>query len=156
MKPDESLFRVHLESAPFLAGCDSGKWGLHGTADTTVGAFPVLWVRADKRVVPEGRVYLRFTIDNYPQLAPTACPWDINANTKLAIARWPKGGPVSVVFNPAWNNNALYSPCDRVALAGHEAWKSLSPQWYWQPTFTVVKYLEFVHVCLNPADHENT
>jgi len=155
MNPNESLFKTHLESAPFLAGCDSGKWGVHGSLEITDGPFPVLWVRADKRILPNGRIYLRFTIDNYPQLAPTGCPWDISTNAKLALALWPKGGAISTVFNPAWNDHALYAPCDRLAMQGHDAWRALSPQWWWQPTFTIIKYLEFVHVCLNPADHEN-
>lgn len=154
MKPNESLFMAHLESAPFLAGCDSGKWGLHGTFDPSSSPCPVLWVRADKRVLAEGKIYLRFNIDNYPQLAPTACPWDIKTNAKLAPAQWPKGGSISTVFNPAWKDHALYAPCDRIAMEGHDGWKTLSSQWWWQPSFTVVRYLEFVHVCLNPADHE--
>ena len=156
MKPNESLFKNHLESAPFLAGCDSGKWGLHGSLEAIDIAFPILWVRADKRVLPGGKLYLRYTIDNYPQLAPSGCPWDISANAKLAPALWPKGGTISTIFNPSWNDHALYAPCDRLAMQGHEAWRTLAPQWWWQPTSTIVKYLEFVHVCLNPADHENS
>jgi hypothetical protein len=57
MKPNESLLKVHLEGAPFLAGVDSGRWGLHSSADLT---FPVVWVRGDIRLVQAGRVYLRF------------------------------------------------------------------------------------------------
>ena len=116
--------------------------------------FPDTLVRSDKRIQPNGRIYLRFNIDNYPQLAPTGCPWEIDTNAKLAPALWPKGGAISTVFNPSWNDHALYAPCDRLAMQGHEAWRTLSPQWWWQPTFTIIKYLEFVHVCLNPADHE--
>jgi hypothetical protein len=156
MKPNESLFKAHLESAAFLAGSDAAKWGIHGTMDKIDLAFPVLWVRADKRVLVDAKIYLRFTIDNYPQSAPTGCPWDVNAHAKLPTAQWPKGGTISAVFNPAWNDHALYAPCDRVAMEGHEAWKTSSSQWWWQPTFTIVNYLEFVHVCLNPADYENS
>jgi hypothetical protein len=156
MKPDESLFKAHLEGAGFQAGADSGKWGIHGSVDTIGWPYPILWVRADKRIVAEGRIYLRFTINNYPQFAPTGCPWDIRTNTPLSPSLWPRGNvTVSTVFNPAWNAQALYAPCDRMAMNGHDAWKTQSSQWWWQPTFTITRYLEFVHVCLNPADHAN-
>ncbi len=151
MKPNESLLKAHLESAAFLAGVDCGKWGVHSATDLT---FPVIWVRGDKQVIQAGRVYLRFDTTGYSQQAPTACPWDVTTNAKLAPGLWPKGASVASVFNPAWNDNALYAPCDRVAMQGHDDWKRY-PQWWWQPSFTIVLYLEFVHVCLNPADYEN-
>ena len=150
MKPSESLLKAHLESAPFLAGVDRRKWGLEAAADLT---FPVIWVRADKRLVPVGRVHLRFDTNGYPQQAPTACPWDVTTNARLAPALWPKGDGAATVFNPAWNVGALYAPCDRVAMQGHDVWRGLCPQWWWQPTFTILVYLEFVHVRLNPADY---
>jgi hypothetical protein len=155
MKPNETLLRAHLESAPFLAGADSGKWGLHETLETVNLSLPVIWIRGDKRFVQEGRVHLRFDTVGYTQQAPTACPWDVSGNCKLAPALWPRGDGVSVVFNPAWKDDALYAPCDRVAMQGHETWSSLCPQWWWQPSFTIVRYLEFIYACLNPADHEN-
>ncbi len=66
---------------------------------------------------------------------------------------WPKGpGNISAVFNPNWNGGiALYAPCDRAAMAGHDAWKVKFPGWWWQSDFTIVKYLEFVHKCVNPG-----
>jgi hypothetical protein len=152
MKPNESLLNAHLEGAPFLAGVDCGRWGLYAASDLT---FPVIWVRGDKRVVQAGRVHLRFDTNGYSQQAPTACPWDVTTNGKLPPALWPKGASAATVFNPAWKDDALYAPCDRVAMQGHDAWKSLCPQWWWQPSFTIVVCLEFVHVCLNPVDHEN-
>lgn len=155
MKPNETLLMAHLGSAPFLAGVDSGKWGLHGTPETVNLSFPVIWVRGDKRFVPEGRVHLRFDTADYSQQAPTACPWDVKENRQLAPVLWPRGDGVSVVFNPAWNAGALYAPCDRVAMQGHDTWRGLCPQWWWQSSFTIVRYLEFVYACLNPADHEN-
>jgi hypothetical protein len=154
MKPNESLFKTHLEAGPYLAGTDSGKWGLHGVFEENI--CPILWVRADKRIEPRGRIHLRFNIDNYPQAAPTGCPWDVTVSVALPPERWPKGGGnIPSVFNPSWNRTALYAPCDRVAMQGHEAWKTLCPQWWWTPTSTIVLYLEFVHVCLNPVDYEN-
>lgn len=155
MKPNESLLKAHLESAPFLAGADRGKWGLFGEIESLDLTNPIIWVRADKRMVPDGRLHLRFNTDNYPQQAPTACPWDVKSNGKLAPSLWPKGGNASSVFNPAWRDHALYAPCDRLAMINHETWRSQSPQWWWQADFTITKYLDFTHLCLNPADYEN-
>ena len=149
------MLKTHLEAASFLAGVDCGKWGVHSSFDEIDLTHPVIWIRSDNRVVPDGRVHLRFDSENYPQQAPTACPWDMKTNAKLASALWPKGANVSTVFNPAWKDHALYAPCDRLAMEGHDAWKALSPQWWWQPRFTIVTYLEFVYVCLNPADYES-
>ena len=155
MKPNESLLKTHLLGAPFLAGVDAGKWGLHGALEPTDLNCPIIWVRGDKRFIASGRVYLRFDTAGYSHQAPTACPWDIERNAKLAPGLWPKGDGVSLVFNPAWRDHALYAPCDRLAMDGHDSWRSQSPQWWWQPSFTIVKYLEFVYVCLNPADYAN-
>ncbi|HWX20151.1 MAG TPA: hypothetical protein VN578_09640 [Candidatus Binatia bacterium] len=155
MKPNESLLKAHMEGAPFLAGADAGKWGLHGTLETVDLSHPVFWVRGDKRFVPDERVYLRFDTTGYSQEAPTAGPWDAAGNCRLPVPRWPRGDGISVVFNPAWKQDALYSPCDRMAMQGHDTWRGMCPQWWWQPTFTIVRYLEFVYACVNPAEHEN-
>ncbi len=75
-------------------------------------------------------------------------------NSGLDYARWPKGpGNVSSVFNPNWpqlnSATALYAPCDRAAMPGHEGWKEQFPCVWWQPEFTIVVYLEFIHSILN-------
>lgn len=155
MKPNETMLKAHLESAPFLAGVDCGKWGLFDAPEAMNLTNPIFWVRGDKRTLQEGRVHLRFNTENYPQQAPTACPWDVATNAILATQSWPKGAHASIVFNPGWKADALYAPCDRIAMQGHEGWKNLCPQWWWEPSFTIVRYLEFIYVCLNPADHEN-
>jgi hypothetical protein len=155
MKPNENSLKTHLNDAPFLAGADCGKWGLFGGFETVDLTWPIFWVRSDKRIIQDGRIHRRFNTENYPQQATTACPWDINTNMKLGPTLWPKGPSVATVFNPMWKNDALYAPCDRVAMQGHDVWKVLCPQWWWQPSSTIVTYLEFVYVCLNPADYEN-
>jgi hypothetical protein len=152
MNPDESILNSHLDAAPFQSGKDAGKWGLY---DKTGWPNPIFWVQADPRFLPAGRIYLRFNLQQYPQCAPTACPWDTEKNSRLESPQWPRGsGNISTVFNPNWNPNALYAPCDRIAMQGHEAWIQKHPQWWWQSSFTIVRYLEFVHQCLNP-NHEN-
>lgn len=158
MSPDEALFRSHLEDAPFLAGVDAGQWALHGDLAENFWPHPIVWVKADEDLIAVGKVFLHFTVDGYPQTAPTACPWDITNNCRLDSALWPKGpGNVSKVFNPAWNNGvALYAPCDRIAMPGHESWRPQFPNVWWEPSRTIVVYLEFVHSCLNRRKYEVT
>jgi len=157
MKPDESLFKTHLEEAPFQSGCDAGKWGLVGEAKDIIWPNATLWVRADVLIVPFGKIYLRFTLDGYPAFAPTACPWDIERNGRLEDGLWPKiPGKFMRVFRLDWQfKAALYAPCDRIAMAGHEPWRQQFPHWWWQSHFTIVRYLEFVHMCLNPIRYDN-
>ncbi len=151
MSPDAALFYAHLEEAPVQAGADAAKWGLAGDAVDIVWPHPIFWVQADEDLVAAGKVFLRFTVDGYPQTAPTACPWDTEKNSRLDSDLWPKGpGNVTKVFNPGWNNGvALYAPCDRMAMPGHEVWKPQFPNVWWQPGFTIVVYLDFIHSCLN-------
>jgi hypothetical protein len=148
MSPDEAIFRDHLTGAPFQSGADAGKWALQGQIAWPTAVF---WIQSATRFVAAGRVLLKFDLQNYPQLAPTASPWDDEKHDLLNPEVWPKGpGNVSAVFNPRWNPRALYAPCDRVAMQGHEAWMTKFPQWWWNSSFTFVHYLEFVHRCLNP------
>jgi len=158
MKPDQSLFIAHLEGASFQSGVDTGKWGLSGATADIVWPHPIIWVAADAVCMPQGRVFLRFTLDSYPSIAPTACPWNPGTNSQLAHNLYPKvTGKFQRVFRTDWNGGtALYAPCDRTAMAGHETWKQQFPYWWWKPEFTIVKYLSFVHQCLNPFRYEAT
>ena len=156
MTPDECLFRTHLEEVSFFSGVDRRRWDLAGDIQAIKWPCPIFWVQAAPRLMPDGRIFLKFNLENYPQIAPTSCPWDITQDCKLPHTSWPKGsGNVSAVFNPAWNGGtALYAPCDRIAMQGHEPWQNIFPQWWWRSNFTIVKYLEFVHQCLN-SGYEN-
>ncbi len=151
MSPDEALFHAHLDSAPFQSGVDAGRWALHSEPSAIVWPHPIFWLQADEDLIAAGKLFLRFTVDGYPQAAPSACPWDMEKNCRLDPALWPKGpGNVTKVFNPNWNNGvALYAPCDRLAMPGHESWKPQFPGVWWQPASTIVVYLDFVHSCLN-------
>ncbi len=151
MKPDESLFKSHLEEAPFLSGSDAQKWGLFGQVGEIAWPYAILWVAADPTILAAGRIYLRFDLTGYSADAPTACPWDIKAMARLENSLWPKRtGKYAKVFRLDWNGSALYAPVDRAAIPGHGQWQQQFPAWWWQPHFTIVKYLEFVHRCLNP------
>jgi hypothetical protein len=157
MKPDESLFRTHLEEAPFLAGCDAGKWGLHGEGSDIVWPHPIMWVSASETYMHGGKLFLRFTTDGYPNSAPSACPWDIEQTARLEGSWWPKvSGKFSKVYRPNWNGgSSLYAPCDRLAMQGHDIWRQQFPAWWWQAHFSISKYLEFVHMTLNPRRFED-
>ena len=154
MTADENLFRAHLESVPFRSGLDRERWGFSGEP-SVVWPHCILWVQSDSQFAALERVSLRFNVAGYPASAPNAVPWDNEKHEALPGDKWPKGpGNVSKVFNPSWNSGALYAPCDRVAMAGHEAWKTAHPQWWWTPDSEITLYLEFVHRCLNPRDYE--
>lgn len=150
--PDLSLFRLHLEEAPFLNGAEAGHWGLVDGERLELWPLCRIWVRSATRFCAEGRVVLRFNLDNYPASAPTAQPWNVTANLPLDKDQWPKGAPqIESVFKPGWKTTALYMPCDRVAMDGHDQWKQTFPEWWWTSKHTIADYLTFVFQRLNPA-----
>jgi len=154
--PDLCLFKLHLEGAPFLAGVDAGNWGLMTQDESSHWPFCRIWILSNPRFIPGGKVLLRVQADNYPATAPTSRPWDIEADIPLKPELWPKGPRnVSAVFNPKWNGGvAIYAPCDRIAMPGHEKWQREFPQWWWTPHHTIVEYVTFVFRCLNPVGNE--
>lgn len=157
MTPAESAFRAHIEESPFLEGVDRGKWGLHGEVAEIKWPNPLIWICAAPKPNCPDRVYLRFDLMGYPNDAPTACPWDIAKSAKLEHAKWPRGQRyVSKVFKPGWENGkALYAPCDRLAMIGHEQWKKTHPADWWVSSDTIVKYLAGVHRLLQLEDYVN-
>ena len=158
MKPEHIIFLAHLESAAFQEGVDKGRWGMCVPPESIAWPHVIIWVSADTQVMAGGRVNLRFDLEGYPLKAPTACPWDLEKGAALDPEKWPRGRPqVEGVFKPGWNQTALYLPCDRKATDGgsHAGWASTIPSLWWKPDFTVVKYLDFVHGCLNRQQYEN-
>lgn len=155
MKPDEALFRAHLDEAAFRSGLDRGRWGAPAGEPRIEWPYCILWVQSETRYAASDRIDLRFNLDGYPTNAPNAEPWDVEKNAPLASENWPQGpGNVSKVFNPTWKSTALYAPCDRVAMVGHDPWKTDHAYWWWTPDRSITHYLEFVHRCLNPCDYE--
>jgi hypothetical protein len=155
MTADEALFRAHLEEVTFRSGADRERWGFPSGEPLIEWPHCTFWVQAETRFAASGRIALRFTVDGYPAQAPNAQPWDVAKNQPLPGGNWPKGqGNISKVFNPGWNSGALYAPCDRVAMSGHDAWKATLAHWWWTPDKAISLYLEFVHRCLNPRDYE--
>lgn len=148
MTPDERALRSDLEKGPFRLGVAEQWWRLEQIA------WPKVYIAVRAR---DARWYsLQFDCTNYPVAPPTACLWDLTTNGRLAVAGWPKscGGRVGAVFNPDWQSGtALYLPCDRAALVGHDGWRTTLPALIWRPRDGIAQYLEIVHELLHSHDY---
>ena len=146
--PDQRAFEADVAKAAFRLGQAEGRWRL----------ISVAWPFAFFGVVAkDDREYvLRLNCAGYPQAAPTGGPWDIKTNKVLAFDLWPRGqgGRVSAVFRTDWKNgSALYLPCDRESLVGHDNWRHEMPSKIWRPADGIVQYLELVHELLQCRDY---
>ena len=134
---DQQAFEADVNSGAFLNGSLSGRWGLGSIA----WPHALIWVRAGDG----SQLLLRFELTNYPRNAPTAQPWDGESNAALSPSRWPRGHDrINAAFKPNWNASALYSPCDRVAIQGHEAWRQQHPSMLWDPAVGIYRYVRVV------------
>jgi hypothetical protein len=148
ISPDQRAFEADVAKAAFRLGQAEGRWQL----------IEVTWPFAFISVsAKDGEMYvLRLNCAGYPQAAPTGGPWDLKANKVLAFDRWPRGhgGRVSAVFRTDWKNGtALYLPCDRESIIGHENWRREMPSKIWRPADGVVQYLESVYELLKSRDY---
>jgi hypothetical protein len=146
--PDERAFRADVVKATFRLGERERRWRL----------VEITWPYALIGVTAkDNREYvLRFNGEGYPQIPPTAGPWDIERNAILAFDRWPRstGGRVASVFRTGWKGgSALYLPCDRESIRGHDNWRNEMPSKIWDPAKGIIHYLELVHELLNSADY---
>ncbi len=151
MGVDEQVFRAHLEAGPFQSGSDRGRWRLLSIN----WPHAVIAVQASEREGGPTEYALRFECTNYPQLPPTAQPWDVEEDAPLPPERWPSGTKrVSKAFNPGWNNGrCLYLPCDRLSIEGHDGWRTQHPSMIWSPESDITHYLRIVHDLLNSSDY---
>ena len=151
MGPDEQLVRAHLEAGPFLSGVDRGRWRLVSLRWPHV----VIAIRAAERLQGVAEYGFRFECSNYPQSAPTAQPWDTDKDLPLDPARWPTGrSRLPLAFNPSWKGGqCLYLPCDRLAIDGHDAWRSQHPSMIWSARGDITQYLRIVYDLLNSSDY---
>jgi hypothetical protein len=148
--PDERVFLDHLKRGSFVNGVDRLKWRLVSVEWPNA----VISVSAAARDRAPNEFCLRFEISGYPCSAPTAEPWDTEKGGPLDPRRWPTGRTrVPAVFNPNWKPHALYLPCDRIALHGHDQWKVEHPDMYWSSADDITKYLRIVHELLNSQDY---
>ncbi|MES9841938.1 MAG: hypothetical protein ABW134_15385 [Candidatus Thiodiazotropha endolucinida] len=146
MSADHVKLLEHLEQAPFVVGEMNGRWRLGGIS------WPFVFVDVlarDKRVFT-----LRLQCDGYPNL-PTGAFWDMANSRWLPACRWPRtGARFGSALRTDWQGGtALYIPCDRNSIAGHEQWLELYPAWCWDPVIGIARYLEVVWTMLNGEDY---
>jgi len=148
MAPDEKALRTDVAKATFRVAVLEQRWRLLDIA------WPHVLIAITAK---SGREYvLRFNCTGYPATAPTAGPWDVKHNAILAFDLWPrsKGGRLGAVFRTDWKGGtALYLPCDRVSIEGHDNWRTEMPSKIWRPSAGIVQYLELVHELLNSNDY---
>ena len=146
--PDSRAFEADVTKAAFRLGEVDKRWRHIETA------WPFVLIAITARDRQE--YALRFNCLGYPQIAPTGGPWDQTRNAILEFDCWPrgKGGRVSAVFRTDWKDGAaLYLPCDRESLTGHDNWRHEMPSKIWRPEDGIVQYLELVHGLLNCRDY---
>ena len=146
--PDSRAFEADVTKAAFRLGEVDKRWRHIETA------WPFVLIAITARDRQE--YVLRFNCLGYPQIAPTGGPWDQTRNAILEFDCWPrgKGGRVSAVFRTDWKDGAaLYLPCDRESLTGHDNWRHEMPSKIWRPEDGIVQYLELVHGLLNCRDY---
>ena len=149
--PDERAFFADVAAGPFQLGVFQGRWRL-GPIE-----WPLVYIAvaaAERNGAPR-EWWFRFDCSGYPQEAPTARPWDMDAKQPLPAPRWPGGrSRVPAVFRPDWRDGVcIYLPCDRVAAAGHENWRNDHPSLIWSPARGNMLYLQELHALLNSSDY---
>ena len=128
---------AHLGGGAFALGEARGRWR------RLAATLPTVLVEVEAR---DGRRFtLRFDCSGYPAEPPTATLWDQVTQARLPVQEWPTGGRVSQVFNPGWvSGEAIYLPCDRRAIPGHDHWRREHPQLIWKPDMGIVQYVSAV------------
>jgi hypothetical protein len=147
MQPDERALCADLKSARFLSGEDRGRWQYHDLN------WPYLFVNVRAK---DGRNFtLRLDCSGYPGNPPTGTFWDLTTGGRLDFNKWPTGGErIRLALNPSWKEgNALYIPCDRDSIIGHDNWLTQYPQMIWNAIKGVSMYLEIVYDLLQSRDY---
>jgi len=146
--PDERALMADLGRPTFKLAQAEGRWRLINVT------WPFVFIEVS--AADDQQYAFRFNCAGYPQQAPTGGPWDMQRNAVLAPNRWPKskGGRVGTVFRPDWKGGtALYLPCDRESMVGHDNWRKELPSKIWQPAAGLNQYLESIHDLLNSSDY---
>jgi len=148
---EEHVFRSHIDMGPFLSGVARGRWRLISIDWPIV----IIAISAAERENGPKEYSLRFDLTNYPQNPPTSRPWNADLDAPLEDKKRPQGpSRVSQLFRTDWKGGvALYFPCDRVALQGHDEWINKHPEMLWDPNADITKYLRIVYDHLNSTDY---
>jgi len=146
--PDQRAFEADVDKAAFRLGQLERRWHLLSIK------WPFVYISITAK---DGTEFdFRFECTDYPRTEPTGGPWDLQRDAVLAAERWPQGngGRVSAVFRLDWEaGRALYHPCDRVSIRGHQNWLTEMPALIWRPADGIVQYLEQVHELLHSKDY---
>ena len=148
LSPDERAFRADLIGPAFRLGEIDGRWRLVGMSWPCI--FVALVAKDDREFI------LRLNCSGYPQSPPTGGPWDMARNAILGFDQWPKGfgGRLSAVFRTEWKSgSALYLPCDRESLVGHDNWRHETPSKIWRPSDGITQYLDLIYELLHSRDY---
>lgn len=147
----ETVLRAHLEGGSFLSGVDRDRWRLVALT----WPYLIVAVTAAERPGAPNEFAFRFECTGYPQAPPTARPWNEGTDTALEARCWPKGeSRVALAFNPEWNGGcALYLPCDRLAIEGHEPWRLQHPCLLWSPRGDITQYLRVIYELLHSSNY---
>lgn len=151
MGPDERTFRAHVHGGRFQRGVVGMRWKLVRIQ----WPHAIITVAATPRDGAPLEYAFRFELTNYPQVPPTAQPWDVAHDTPLAFPQWPQGrSRVPAAFRPDWHGGqCLYLPCDRISIDGHHAWHSQHPSMIWSPQGDITQYLRILHELLTSSDY---
>ncbi|MGH7618153.1 MAG: DUF7665 family protein [Gemmatimonadaceae bacterium] len=151
MDADERVFRAHVARAAFQVGVDRGRW----RSISIDWPVAVIAVSAASRAGASDEYAFQFKLNGYPTTAPTGRLWDAGGDQALAHARRPwGGGRVALAFRTDWRGDTcLYLPCDREALAGHDAWRTQHPSMIWNSSSDITLYLRVLHDLLHSRDY---
>lgn len=151
MDISETVLLAHLEAGPFQSGVERGRWRLGAVTWPNV----VIAVSAVERAGSPPEYAFRFDCAGYPQKPPTAQPWSETDNAPLSHDRWPTGRlRVPAAFNPNWKSGqALYLPCDRLAIEGHDPWLTKHASMIWSPRRDITQYLHVIYELLHSSDY---
>jgi hypothetical protein len=153
MSPGQLMFERHVSRPDFVFGREQGLWGLAPTPTNLAWPRVIIWVQSAARFAATKRVHLNFELTGYPETAPAAFPCHPETGALLPDGEWPTGSEmVGSVFRPNWNRQALYLPCDRLALPGHPEWPVKFPLRLWAADPVITHYLTQVHNVLNPPE----
>jgi hypothetical protein len=149
--PDELVFRNHVKNGAFESGVDRGRWQLVSID----WPFAIIKITAAPREGAPSQYAFRFELSNYPESAPTAQPWSVEAGEALAFKNWPGGtNRIRYAFNPGWKDGScLYLPCDRQAIEGHEQWRNQHPEMIWSSVGDITQYIHIIYDLLHSKDY---